>query len=129
MYALRRGTGNRDDGPSKRKPERAETENSSGPKKDNQKRTVLVIGDSTTKLMDKRRLLHQETVSKCRAGTISEACEKIVMGGSHEMNKIIICAGLNDLGGDSSPDQVGSEMKYLIDDVLSRHPWGPHIYL
>jgi lysophospholipase L1-like esterase len=107
---------------------REEIANTPGPRKENKKRTVLVIGDSTTKLIDKRRLLRHETVSKCRAGTISQVHEKIVTGGTHEMDKIIICAGLNDLRGGSSPEQVTSEMKCLVDDILSRHPQG-YIYI
>ena len=85
-------------------------------------RKVLLMGDSTTKLIDKRRLLKQETVSKCQTGTISAAHERMASGSSTDMEKVIFCVGLNDLRNGSDPKQVEFEMKHLVDETIYRHP-------
>jgi CHASE3 domain sensor protein len=87
-----------------------------------ERRRILLIGDSTTKLVDKRQLLKQETISKCRAATVNDANVKISTGGSHEMDKIVFCVGLNDLRDGKSVNQVVEDMKYLIDETIYRHP-------
>jgi hypothetical protein len=88
----------------------------------NSNRRVLLIGDSTTKRIDKRYLLKNQTVSKCRASTTAEAHEKILTGSTQDMDKIIVCVGINDLRQGSSPEQVISEMKSLVQEILYMHP-------
>lgn len=86
-------------------------------------RKVLLVGDSTTKLIDKRRLLRQGTISKTRAATIDDAHYKISShGGQKEMDKIIFSVGLNDLRNGSEIQEIVEGMKYLIDETLYRHP-------
>ena len=85
-------------------------------------RTVLLVGDSTTKLVDKRHLLRQETISKCRAGTIEDAYHKVSLRSTKEMEKIIFCVGLNDIRNGGKINQVVQDMKCLIDEALYRHP-------
>lgn len=87
-----------------------------------QYRRILLVGDSTTKLIDKRQLLKEETISKCRAATIHDAYVKISTGGSHEMDKIIYCVGLNDLRDGKNAHQIEKDMKYLVDETIYRHP-------
>lgn len=93
-----------------------------------QERRVLLIGDSTTRLLDKRQVLKEETISKCRAGTIHEAYTKISTGGSHKMSKIVYCVGLNDLRDGKSLHQIENDMKDLVDETVYRHP-GSSIYI
>lgn len=87
-----------------------------------QDRTTLLVGDSVTKLIDKRRLLKNQTVSKCRAGTISEAFYKIQNGGTHEMKNIIFCVGLNDIRNNTNTDQIVDDMKCVLEETQHKHP-------
>jgi hypothetical protein len=82
----------------------------------------LIVGDSTIKHLDKRRLLADQTISKCRAATISDACQKIRSGGSHQMENIIFCVGLNDLRNGNNVDLVVADMKRLTEETQYRHP-------
>lgn len=87
-----------------------------------QERRTLLVGDSTTKLLDKRVLLKSETISKCRATTINDANAKISSGGPHEMDKVVFCVGLNDLRNGKSVQQIEKDMRYLIEETMYRHP-------
>jgi lysophospholipase L1-like esterase len=89
---------------------------------DAQHRKVLIVGDSTIKSIDKRSLLRQETVSKCRAATILEAHEKIRTGSTHELEKVIFCVGLNDLRNGVEVRHIVNDMKRLIEETLYQHP-------
>lgn len=84
-------------------------------------RTVLLVGDSTTKNVDKRRVLHEQVVSKCRASTIAEAHYKLTSGSNHTMDKVIFSVGLNDLRNGSSPTQVKEDMEHLLQEAEKRH--------
>ena len=86
------------------------------------KRRVLLVGDSTSKLIDKRQLLRNEIISKCRAATIMDAYDKICTGGTHEMQKVIYCIGLNDLRNGRDINQIVDSMKSLIDETVYKHP-------
>ena len=90
--------------------------------KDNADRTTLIVGDSTVKLLDKRRLYRNQTISKCRAGTIYEAFQKIRTGGSHQMKNIILCVGLNDIRNGNNVDAIVDDMKCLLEETQLRHP-------
>ena len=92
------------------------------------KRKVLLMGDSTIKAIDKRYLLHRETVSKCRAATVSEALEKMKTGSKQEMNNIILCVGLNDLRQGTEVKQIARDMKSLVEETTYRHP-NSYIYI
>jgi hypothetical protein len=91
------------------------------PQTDTRERKTLLVGDSTTKLIDKRRVIHHSIISKCRAATIADAFHKIRTGGTHQMDKIIFCVGLNDLRDGNSIDQVVDDMKCLIEETQYRH--------
>jgi predicted house-cleaning noncanonical NTP pyrophosphatase (MazG superfamily) len=92
------------------------------------RRKVLIMGDSTTKLIDKRRLLRQEYVSMCRAATIQDAYEKINIGGPHPMDKIVFNVGLNDIRNGSSIPEIVEDMKDLIHETQYKHP-GCSLYI
>ena len=85
-------------------------------------RKVLLIGDSTTRHVDKRRVLRDQTISKCKASTIAEAQYKITNGGNHIMEKIVYCLGLNDLRNGSSVREVTTDMERLLRESQRRHP-------
>ena len=87
-----------------------------------QQRRVLLVGDSTTKLVDKRLLLKNETISKRRAYTINGANMKISSGGPHELSKIVFCVELNDLLDEENAHQVEKDMRYLIEETTYRQP-------
>lgn len=91
-------------------------------------RTVLLMGDSTTKLIDRRGVVRDEVISKCRVSTISEAHFKMTTSSNHIMKKIVFCVGLNDLRDGHSPDQVRDNMKHLLKETLNRHP-GCKVYV
>ena len=85
-------------------------------------RKVLLMGDSTIKAVDKRYLLRQETVSKCRAATVVEAYKKMNTNSEQPKNKIIFCVGLNDLRQGSEVSKIEQDMRSLIEETLYRHP-------
>jgi hypothetical protein len=89
-------------------------------------RKVLLVGDSTIKYIDKRRVLRDQTISKCRASTISEAHYKIMTGSNHVMEKVIFCVGFNDVKNGSRVIQ--EEMERLLRETTRRHP-GCKIYI
>jgi lysophospholipase L1-like esterase len=79
----------------------------------------ILIGDSTTKLIDKRQVLTNEIISKCRADTLTEAYKKISRQSPHKMQKIIYCVGLNDLRNGQTVDQIEENMRSLIEESPS----------
>ena len=85
-------------------------------------RKVLLMGDSTIKHIDKRRVLRDQMISKCRVSTVSEANYKIVSDSNHTMEKIVFCVGLNDLRNGNSATQVRDDVEHLIYETKRRHP-------
>ena len=85
-------------------------------------RKVLLMGDSATKAIDKRYLLRHETVSKCRAATVSDAYVKIKTGTDNVKGKVIFCVGLNDLRQGTEVTEIVQDMRGLIEETIYRHP-------
>lgn len=93
-------------------------------------RKVLLMGDSTSKNIDKRRVVRDETISKCRAATIADAHFKITTGSNEnkKMQKVVFCLGLNELRDGQKDSDVLADMKRLIQETKRRHP-GCEIYI
>lgn len=85
-------------------------------------RKVLLVGDSTTKGIDKRNLLRQETISMCRAATVAEAYRKINTNSEQKKSKVIFCVGLNDLRQGTEVGEIVQDMRALVEETLYRHP-------
>jgi hypothetical protein len=85
-------------------------------------RSVLLVGDSTTKYLDKRRILRDQTISKSRAATIPDALSKMNTENSRAKEKVVLCVGLNDIRDGNSAQQVAEEMEKLIKETQKRHP-------
>ena len=96
--------------------------------KSKDQRTVLLIGDSTTKLMDKRHVLQDQTIRKCRAPTMTEAINKFRHGGGHTLNKVIVCTGLNDVRQGVRCIQIATDLKKLVTEIQKQYP-GCSVYV
>ena len=84
-------------------------------------RRTLLIGDSTTNLIDRRRLIRNQIISKSKAFTIDEAREKIQRGGDPKRN-IIFAVGINDLRNGESVKRITENYKCLVNETREIHP-------
>lgn len=85
-------------------------------------RRVLLMGDSTTKSIDKRHVLRDETISICRAATVTEAYKKMNTNTEQKKTKVIFCVGLNDLRQGHSVSNIVQDIRALVEETLYRHP-------
>ena len=84
-------------------------------------RKTLLMGDSTTSLIDRRKLIRIEIISKSMAFTIEEAREKISRGGDPKEN-IIYVVGINDLKNRESVEYIMDSMKCLVRETREMYP-------
>ena len=88
---------------------------------DSQERT-LIIGDSTIKDIDKRKLLRGHKVSKAWAATVEHAKNKINNGDDSSKDNILFAVGVNDLKDGGDPDLFMSNIRNLVQQTHECYP-------
>ena len=88
---------------------------------DSQERT-LIIGDSTIKDIDKRKLLRGHKVSKAWAATVEHAKNKINNSDDSPKDNILFEIGVNDLKDGGDPDLFMSNIRNLVQQTHECYP-------
>jgi lysophospholipase L1-like esterase len=95
--------------------------------KENSNRRTLFISDSTSKYIDKKRLLGNQTVSKAIRGTVSAATTTL-QNPQGSKDNIILQVGINDVRHGKSANDIKMEFKELVDVACANYS-GSDIYL
>ena len=84
-------------------------------------RRTVIMGDSTLKLLDKRKVLSGQLVSKANTYTIDEAMNKI-SNGEPEKENIVFAIGVNDLKMANDVDLINNKTRDLIEHTHRIYP-------
>ena len=84
-------------------------------------RRTVIMGDSTLKLLDKRKVLSGQLVSKANTYTIDEAMNKI-SNGEPEKENIVFTVGVNDLKMANDVDLINNKTRDLIEHTHRIYP-------